>query len=102
MTRTCDLRFRKPSLYPAELRDRIEIIRLFLAPAIFGSFLARGQARHYGHNEHILDSSYCTVKLAISGSSPCAFECSSILGVSDAVNIEEGSGPQNQSQPSYH
>jgi hypothetical protein len=22
MTRTCDLRFRKPSLYPAELRDR--------------------------------------------------------------------------------
>ena len=25
MTRTCDLRFRKPSLYPAELRDRTEI-----------------------------------------------------------------------------
>src|SRR6476660_2890729 len=24
MTRTCDLRFRKPSLYPAELRDRID------------------------------------------------------------------------------
>ncbi|CCE12075.1 hypothetical protein BRAS3843_930010 [Bradyrhizobium sp. STM 3843] len=23
MTRTCDLRFRKPPLYPAELRDRI-------------------------------------------------------------------------------
>lgn len=23
MTRTCDLRFRKPSLYPAELRDRV-------------------------------------------------------------------------------
>src|SRR5258708_26711778 len=26
MTRTCDLRFRKPSLYPAELRDRINEI----------------------------------------------------------------------------
>jgi hypothetical protein len=26
MTRTCDLRFRKPSLYPAELRDRINDI----------------------------------------------------------------------------
>src|SRR5712691_3946843 len=25
MTRTCDLRFRKPSLYPAELRDRLDI-----------------------------------------------------------------------------
>src|SRR5215471_11595033 len=27
MTRTCDLRFRKPPLYPAELRDRFEIAR---------------------------------------------------------------------------
>jgi Prokaryotic cytochrome b561 len=29
MTRTCDLRFRKPSLYPAELRDRIDFIQDF-------------------------------------------------------------------------
>jgi hypothetical protein len=27
MTRTCDLRFRKPSLYPAELRDRRPAVR---------------------------------------------------------------------------
>src|SRR5579859_4854895 len=27
MTRTCDLRFRKPSLYPAELRDRSPALR---------------------------------------------------------------------------
>jgi hypothetical protein len=40
MTRTCDLRFRKPSLYPAELRDRIDFIEEFLAPQFFGSFLA--------------------------------------------------------------
>jgi hypothetical protein len=30
MTRTCDLRFRKPSLYPAELRDRIDFAQQFL------------------------------------------------------------------------
>jgi hypothetical protein len=40
MTRTCDLRFRKPSLYPAELRDRIDFIREFFTLYIFGSFLA--------------------------------------------------------------
>ena len=27
MTRTCDLRFRKPPLYPAELRDRVRLKR---------------------------------------------------------------------------
>lgn len=31
MTRTCDLRFRKPSLYPAELRDRSAPLRMAAA-----------------------------------------------------------------------
>jgi hypothetical protein len=31
MTRTCDLRFRKPSLYPDELRDRIDFAKQFLS-----------------------------------------------------------------------
>src|ERR1700704_4449732 len=35
MTRTCDLRFRKPSLYPAELRDRISNINDLRCPSIF-------------------------------------------------------------------
>jgi hypothetical protein len=35
MTRTCDLRFRKPSLYPAELRDRMQ----FQALSKSGDFL---------------------------------------------------------------
>ena len=43
MTRTCDLRFRKPSLYPAELRDRIDFIRDFFTLYVFGSFLALQQ-----------------------------------------------------------
>jgi hypothetical protein len=41
MTRTCDLRFRKPSLYPAELRDRIDFIQDFQSKN-FGRFLASG------------------------------------------------------------
>ena len=34
-TRTCDLRFRKPLLYPAELRDRLRnfVPRYFLGPS---------------------------------------------------------------------
>src|SRR6266581_2509532 len=34
MTRTCDLRFRKPSLYPAELRDRRPALGAGLAKLI--------------------------------------------------------------------
>jgi hypothetical protein len=40
MTRTCDLRFRKPSLYPAELRDRIDCVQDFQSKN-FGCFWPR-------------------------------------------------------------
>jgi hypothetical protein len=33
-TRTCDLRFRKPLLYPAELRDRLVLISIYSIKAI--------------------------------------------------------------------
>ena len=46
MTRTSDLRFRKPPLYPAELRDRFEIIEEFLALEFLALFwLFNRQAR---------------------------------------------------------
>ncbi len=32
--RTCDLRFRKASLYPAELWDRVYVLILSLAPPV--------------------------------------------------------------------
>src|SRR3982074_613194 len=40
MTRTCDLRFRKPSLYPAELRDRLDIASELLKATGFCSDFA--------------------------------------------------------------
>jgi hypothetical protein len=44
MTRTCDLRFRKPSLYPAELRDRAH--RRAERRRTFGFLAGPGFARH--------------------------------------------------------
>jgi hypothetical protein len=79
MTRTCDLRFRKPSLYPAELRDRRPALRADawqlntraggLSPALeFGRKCCEfSQAPSPGHD-----------KLAICGPSPlsrCRFQC---------------------------
>jgi hypothetical protein len=52
MTRTCDLRFRKPSLYPAELRDRspADSRGRLEAPYQSGRVIAslRGEAHHGG------------------------------------------------------
>src|ERR1700726_3112334 len=41
MTRICDLRFRKPSLYPAEVRDRLDIAHEFLRATGFAPILLR-------------------------------------------------------------
>ena len=53
MTRTCDLRFRKPLLYPAELRDRVNRdvaygLRSCIRPAGSGKYLPMRAARIIG------------------------------------------------------
>src|ERR1700709_2552930 len=84
MTRTCDLRFRKPSLYPAELRDREpgKVHRYPRIPYQSGGLIASPRSTVPGAKAHV---GCCSVFNNSSYSSPSMLEYS-ISQVAAAVS----------------